>query len=307
MTQFSFACPRCRIPLTAVNLDTYRCPVDGSVYRLKEGIWRFLLPERADYFKQFIEEYETVRSAEGWGLNASDYYLALPFADLSGRFPEIWRIRARGYRLLISQVVEPLTEIMGHVLKIADLGSGNCWLANRLSLLGHKVAAIDLLSNQLDGLGVYRHYETEFVPIQAEFDRLPLEDREFDLVVLNGTLHYSTNAVNTLAEALRVLKPDGLLAVMDSPTYHDSRSGDAMVQEREVRFEKKWGFRGDSLPNENFLTYDQMNQLADVLHIDWKVIRPFYGMRWWMRPHLARLLRTREPATFQLAIGRRRG
>ena len=49
---------------------------------------------------QFVREYTTVRRAEGWGSADTAYYQALPYRDLSGRFPEISRIRARSSKLL---------------------------------------------------------------------------------------------------------------------------------------------------------------------------------------------------------------
>src|SRR5438093_8459185 len=99
---------------------------------------------------QFTREYTTVRRAEGWGSADRAYYQALPFVDLTGRFPAIWRIRARSYATFVSQVVEPM-ERRG-TLRILDLGAGNGWLSNRLTQRGYSVTAIDLLDASLDGL-----------------------------------------------------------------------------------------------------------------------------------------------------------
>ncbi len=57
---------------------------------------------------QFTREYTTVRRAEGWGSADRAYYQALPFADLTGRFTRIWRIRAKSYATFIEHVLEPL-------------------------------------------------------------------------------------------------------------------------------------------------------------------------------------------------------
>jgi len=45
--------------------------------------------------------------------------------------------------------------------------------------------------------------------------RLPLPDAEFDVVALQMVLHYAEDPAAALAEAARVLRPDGLLLVVD--------------------------------------------------------------------------------------------
>jgi hypothetical protein len=35
--------------------------------------------------------------------------------------------------------------------------------------------------------------------------------------------------------------------------------------------------------------------------------QPWYGLRWWAKPHIARLRGSREPAQFKLVVGQRLG
>jgi len=301
-----FACPACRTPLEAAGPEALRCPADGAVYRRVDGIWRFLLPEREAFFQQFMREYETVRRAEGRGSDDPAYYRALPFEDRTGRFRDDWRIRAKSFQTLVERVLVPLEAERERPLVILDLGAGNGWLSYRLAQRGHAVAAVDLLTNAFDGLGAHVHYDAAFTPVQAEFDRLPFTDGGADLVVFNASLHYSTDYERTLGEALRVLRSDGRLVIMDSPVYRDARSGEQMVREREAQFEAKYGFPSDALPSENYLTYDRLEELAEALGLRWELIRPFYGWRWALRPWKARLLGRREPAQFLVIVGRRR-
>ncbi|GAA0580025.1 metalloregulator ArsR/SmtB family transcription factor [Craurococcus roseus] len=50
---------------------------------------------------------------------------------------------------------------------------------------------------------------------QADMYRLPLPDQAFDVVALQMVLHYAEDPAAALAEAARVLRPDGLLVVVD--------------------------------------------------------------------------------------------
>lgn len=298
-----FACPRCGGALEAPASDTLYCPVDETPYQRVDGVWRFLLSEREDYFRQFVAEYGAVRQAEGRGDADPQYYRALPYRDLSGRFSDDWRIRARSYGAFESQVVKPLAARRSRPLVVIDVGAGNGWLSNRLAQAGHMVAAVDLLTNDFDGLGAHVHYDVDFTPVQAEFDRLPFLGDQADLVIFNGSLHYAVDYGVTLAEARRVLRSDGVLVVMDSPIYRDAASGAQMVREREAHFKAEYGFPSDALPSENYLTFARLEELAPALDLNWDLIRPSYGWRWRLRPLKARLLGRREPAQFVLAVG----
>lgn len=49
----------------------------------------------------------------------------------------------------------------------------------------------------------------------ADMYRLPLADAEFDLVMLQMVLHYAEDPAAAVAEAARVLRPDGTLLIID--------------------------------------------------------------------------------------------
>ena len=290
-------CPRCKSELMLEAPGQLRCEKEALVFHQEDGIWRFLLPERESHYSRFITDYETVRRFEGRFSADAAYYRALPFRDLSGRFASDWKIRAASFLALQKTLRQNST--------ILDLGAGNGWLSNRLSSSGHDVFAVDLLVNPEDGLGAWRNYETRFTPAQAEFSFLPFPNASADVVIFNASLHYAESYEQTLAESLRVLQPNGLLVIMDSPIYHDAASGNAMLAERKAQFLARYGFASDTLQSEGFLTYDRMEALGRDLGIRWQHLIPFYGLRWVFRPLAARLRGGREPAQFGLWLGKR--
>ena len=264
-----------------------------------------LLPEREALFSQFIHEYETVRLAEQRRSEDPAYYRSLPRRDLSGRMSADWRIRAASYSTLIRKIVRPLSRLLQRPLNVLDLGAGNGWLSNHLASSGQRLSAVDLVTNDFDGLGCYRFYETAFTPVQAEFDHLPFPDQAADLVVFNASLHYSADFLHTLHESRRVLAPAGRLVILDSPFYHDLASGKQMVREREALFTHRYGFPSNALHSENFMTYTRLQDLGKALHLHWRLITPYYGWRWLLRPLAARLRGQREPAKFHVIEGTR--
>jgi SAM-dependent methyltransferase len=289
-----------------IQRDLLRCSACAAEYPRVAGVWRMLPGDRMAYYRDFIQDYETIRQAEGRGSDAAAYYRALPYTDLSGRRIGEWAIRRRSFEALIENVIIPRENRANRPLRILDLGAGNGWLSYRLSQRGHILAAVDLLTNPLDGLGAHVHYESRFTPIQAEFDHLPLADEQAELVIYNSSLHYSVDYLATLMEALRVLVRSGQIVVIDTPIYRAAESGAAMVRERHEQFKRQYGFASDSLPSENYLTFERLQELDAALGMAWKIITPYYGLRWALRPWLAFLRGRREPARFALIIGRRR-
>lgn len=302
---FHFACPVCRAGLVQLDAEIFICPVHQAVYPRKEGIWRFLPPELSLNYQKFMQEYETVRSTEGRGWSNPVYYRSLPFVDLSGRFTSDWKIRARSFQSMLRSVVAPLEKRAGNKLQVLDLGAGNCWLSYRLSQRGHLVAAVDLQTNALDGLGAYVHYDQDFLPIQADFNHLPFLDSQADLLIFNASFHYSTSYSASLGEALRVLRPEGQIVIIDSPIYRDVHSGEEMVREREDQFQKVYGFASNAIPSENYLTYQRLKDLSRDCEIHWRLVSVFYGLDWAFRPIRARLADRREPAQFRIVVGQR--
>jgi SAM-dependent methyltransferase len=292
--------------LITVDTDDESCRQCGVTYRRSEGIWRLLAAGRQEALREFIRQYEAVRIAEGRRTQDATHLRALPFRDLSRKRRAEWAMRSRSLRCLIRRVIQPLECNRAGPLTILDLGSGVGWLAYRLALRGHRVMAVDVATNDFDGLGVHRHYDRAFLSVQAEFDRLPIDGQSADVVIYNAAFHYAFDYVTALHEAMRVLAPRGRLVIMDSPIYRDPSSGVAMVREREDAFERAYGFRGNAIDTEGFLTVDRLGELGREAALRWEIFEPWYGVRWWLKPWVARLRGLREPARHKLIVGRRR-
>ena len=253
---------------------------------------------------QFAREYRWVRHAEGWGSSDPAYYRALPYRDLTGRHEQVWRIRGRSYRTLVTTALEPL-EHPSRSLRILDLGAGNGWLAFRLSQRGHEVLAIDILDDAFDGLGALSTYAPAVPVLIAEFDHLPLASAGFDVAIFNASLHYSIDYVATLTESLRVLQPRGTLVILDSPMYSDPTSGTRMVQEREARFLSTYGFASNALPSEHFLTHGRLTSVGRALGLSWRVHQPALDWRTRFERSIGALRARREAARFPVIVGAR--
>jgi SAM-dependent methyltransferase len=308
-SSLALACPTCRVSLSNDLHDSLRCSSCGFVLRQLDGIWRALTPERFKYYESFIHDYETIRLAEGRGSSDATYYLSLPYRDSTGNLDWQWQIRGATYRCVESRVWPAIESHFRGGFDLLDIGAGTGWLCYRVALRGHRPVALDVVVNELDGLGAARHYwpvlKQPFACFQAEMDALPFAEGQFDVVVFNASLHYSTNYLDTLREALRCLRSQGHLLVMDSPLYHAEESGRQMLRERHLQFKKQFGFPSDSVPSIEFLTFAQVQSLGRELGLSWKALRPWYGLVWSARPLKAWLKGGREPSKFHVLWGQR--
>jgi ArsR family transcriptional regulator len=102
--------------------------------------------------------------------------------------------------------------------RILDIGTGTGRLLEVLAPRAEAALGIDasrdmlaLARARLAERGLGGHCAVR----QADMYRLPLSDAAFDVVTLQMVLHYAEDPAAALAEAARVLRPDGMLLVLD--------------------------------------------------------------------------------------------
>jgi ubiquinone/menaquinone biosynthesis C-methylase UbiE len=221
--------------------------------------------------------------------------------DPSDPEADAWRVRQQSYRTLERHMRQ---QSGSRTMTVLDLGAGNGWLSNRFALHGHRAVAVDWLDDERDGLGATRHYGTPLVCVQADFDALPFEAAQFDLVVFNGSLHYAHDVRITLGRARRLVAPGGALVVVDSPFFRRTLDGHAMVEEKTRRFFFEYGISEVVHEGVGFVTFRGLEAAASALRLRGRFYRSRGPLGWQLRRTVGGLRRLRQPDAFGVWVAR---
>jgi SAM-dependent methyltransferase len=251
--------------------------------------------------RQFRLAYGAHRAAEGRSADRVAM-LTLPYLAV-GPLARQWSVRARTFEAFVGRVVSPMSQDLARALRVLDMGAGNGWLSWRLARAGHHVVAVDIRTDDVDGLGSARVYldDVRFERVAASFEDVPLESSSFDLVVFNASLHYALDLRGALSEAQRMASSGGRIVILDSPFYSTDADGAAMVAEKRSRAKETFGDNADalmSLPFIEFLTASRLERAHP--ECSWTRHRVRYPLWYESRAVVAKLRSRRAPSRFDL-------
>ncbi|WP_041685971.1 ArsR/SmtB family transcription factor [Erythrobacter litoralis] len=134
----------------------------------------------------------------------------------------------------------------GHALgRLLDIGTGTGRMAELFTQNAEHIVALD---KSLEMLRVARaklqHLPTDRIElVQGDFQALPFADSAFDTVLFHQVLHFAHDPARALAEAARVIRPKGRIAIVDFAAhtheelreqFQHARLGFADAQMREL-------------------------------------------------------------------------
>jgi SAM-dependent methyltransferase len=194
----------------------------GLVEERREGgfTWYRLPPEESRH-----------GAAALWGLLAAEFdaSAADPIARADrARLQEVLRLRKESFathgegpkQLVPGRSWAAWARALGHLLPpmvVADLGCGEGYLTIEAARWASRVYAVDR-STAVMARGrelARRRQVSNIVWKQGELDRVPLESASVDVVLLSQALHHAVTPAAALQEAVRILRPQGRLLVLD--------------------------------------------------------------------------------------------
>ena len=123
--------------------------------------------------------------------------------------------------------------------KIADLGCGTGELIERLSKgISHNFIGIDYSPEMLEQARLRLSGTNNAELRLGELEHLPMKNEEIDTAIMNMVLHHISQPELPIAEAYRVLKPEGLFILSDFQK-HDQRNINEIMGGSWFGFEKE--------------------------------------------------------------------
>lgn len=109
-------------------------------------------------------------------------------------------------------------------LDVADLGCGDGYLSLEAAHWAHRVVAVDRSAAVLArarALAQRRHVRNVTWK-RGELERLPIDDASVDVALLSQALHHAAAPPQAVAEAVRILREDGRVLVLDLRSHEES-------------------------------------------------------------------------------------
>src|SRR5688500_15401838 len=138
------------------------------------------------------------------------------FDELAGKFGRQY-VPGRSWK----GIAEALLKLMPPMV-IADLGAGEGTIAQLMAQRAKKVIAIDNSEKMVEfGAELARKHAISNLEYRlGDLEDVPIRSGTVDLAFLSQALHHAVHPEKAIAEAWRILKPNGRIAILDLNRHH---------------------------------------------------------------------------------------
>jgi ubiquinone/menaquinone biosynthesis C-methylase UbiE/predicted transcriptional regulator len=138
------------------------------------------------------------------------------FNDLAGKFGRQY-VPGRSWQGLAETLL-----LLTPPLVIADLGAGEGTVSQLLSRRAKQVIAVDNSEKMVEfGSELARSHGVANLEFRlGDLEDLPIEPGTVDVAFFSQSLHHAQHPPRALAEALRILKPQGRIIILDLVKHH---------------------------------------------------------------------------------------
>jgi ubiquinone/menaquinone biosynthesis C-methylase UbiE len=105
---------------------------------------------------------------------------------------------------------------------IADLGAGEGWITQLLAQRAEKVIAIDNSPKMVEfATGEFKAKQIANVEYRlGDLAAPPIDPKSVDIAIMSQALHHAVSPAEAIRAAARILRPDGLLLILDLNQHH---------------------------------------------------------------------------------------
>ncbi|HLI83277.1 MAG TPA: metalloregulator ArsR/SmtB family transcription factor [Bryobacteraceae bacterium] len=185
----------------------------NAFYRLKVAPQVMeLLREAAREVPEAAQDQEALRLV----LRKRDDKMRRYFDELAGRFGREY-VPGRSWKGIAEALLKLLPPLV-----VADLGAGEGTMSQLMAQRAKKVIAIDNSEKMVEfGSGLARRHGIRNLEYRlGDLEDVPIPSGTVDLAFLSQALHHARHPERAVAEAWRILKPGGRIAILDLNRHH---------------------------------------------------------------------------------------
>lgn len=171
---------------------------------------------------EFEKAYLTSRKKENWLLD-NKTLMTLPDVSKANPNYKLWRMRRDTLLRFDSYLTDKRQSI-----KLLDIGCGNGWFTNFLSLNKNceLVCGIDINLTELkQAASVFNNPKLYWA--YADIFKSSIPQQYFNIITLNASFQYFNNPQKTIEQLFQFLKPEGEIHILDTPFYTMETVNDA--------------------------------------------------------------------------------
>ena len=236
------------------------CLIDPSrhtTHTYQEFDWghSFLKPETRTELEKFLVAFQDFRSVRNDRILDATLYPNLPYTE---RNPETWKNRQKDLKYLQKE-----HSVSGQ--RILEIGSWNGWLANRLTLGGASVCAIDYFIDPFDGLGATSHFpNSNWTAIQMDCEDLSILEPGFDFIIFNWNIMMFSDPWKTIDQAKRLLGKNGVIIILGVIVVWNKTQAEKHFSRQSLQFEKEYGIPIELRPFKGFFMHSELRKLRKI-------------------------------------------
>ena len=214
-------CPRCGTQLRLESIEeqteeirhgTLSCTRNPRHrYAIEDGIIRFGTGFDHEAVQRELAYEDSTYSGQDM---LTDPQVIANFPDSLERLWPHTRNFGPDFRRLIEEL--PRAHAQGWVL---DVGTAACWSPRLLAERGWQVIALDVTAADYYGLKAadiqFQAHNVYFERVLESMTDLPMRDECLDAITFNASFHHTPDLKRTLQECFRVLKPKGVVAMVN--------------------------------------------------------------------------------------------
>lgn len=163
-----------------------------------------------------IPETEQDRDALQLALRRRQDHMRQYFDELAGKFGRQY-VPGRSWK----GIAEALLKLMPPLV-IADLGAGEGTISQMMAQKAKRIIAIDNSEKMVEfGSELAKKHGIDNLEYRlGELEEVPIRSGTVDLAFLSQALHHARHPERAVAEAWRILKPGGRIAILDLNRHH---------------------------------------------------------------------------------------